>query len=279
MTLDARLNHIQLLSPDPGRIATFYESTLGMTIEALDGDTWACRGPARTVLVASGPKHKLGFAAWGFRDAALLARQRKRMEALGPLLPSPSPLFGPEAFAVKDPDGNLFTFGLGRVEDAAAVVQPGDVLPARLQHVVLRTTDPEPMLAFARDVLGFRLSDEVRDEQGGLRACFLRTDAEHHSLAIFRAPEARHDHHSFEAPDWSWMSRWADHMAARGARLVWGIGRHGPGNDVFFMVEDPDGNLTEISSELEVCAEDRATGTWPHAPSTLNRWGVAIMRS
>ena len=274
MILDARLNHIQLLSPDPERIARFYESALGMKVEALSGGVWACRGPARTVLVGKGPKHKLGFAAYGFRDAALLARQRKRMEAHGPLLPNPSPLFGPEAFAVKDPDGNLFTFGLGRVEDMTDTPLPG-----RLQHVVLRTTDPEPMLAFARDVLGFKLSDQVRDGEGTLRACFLRTDSEHHSLAIFRAPEARHDHHSFEAPDWSWMSRWADHMASKGVPLVWGIGRHGPGNDFFFMVEDPDGNLTEISSEIEVCAEDRPTGTWPHAPSTLNRWGVAIMRS
>jgi hypothetical protein len=45
------------------------------------------------------------------------------------------------------------------------------------------------------------------------------------------------------------------------------------------MVKDPDGNLAEISAELEICASDRPLGTWPHRPETLNRWGVAIMRS
>jgi hypothetical protein len=45
------------------------------------------------------------------------------------------------------------------------------------------------------------------------------------------------------------------------------------------MVKDPDGNLAEISAELEVCAPDRPVGLWPHRPETLNQWGVAIMRS
>ncbi len=54
----------------------------------------------------------------------------------------------------------------------------------------------------------------------------------------------------------------------------------GPGNDTFLMVKDPDGNLAEISGPiLEVCAPDRPSGVWPHRPQTLNRWGVALMRS
>ena len=68
-------------------------------------------------------------------------------------------------------------------------------------------------------------------------------------------------------------------MAGERIALVWGVGRHGPGNDTFFMVADPDGNLAEISCDLESCPEDREPGLWPHHPSTLNRWGMAIMRS
>ncbi|MDR7299464.1 hypothetical protein J2X16_004834 [Pelomonas aquatica] len=61
--------------------------------------------------------------------------------------------------------------------------------------------------------------------------------------------------------------------------LAWGIGRHGPGNDTFFMVRDPDGNLAEISCDLEKCPENREAGRWCHEPRTLNLWGSAIMRS
>jgi catechol 2,3-dioxygenase len=45
------------------------------------------------------------------------------------------------------------------------------------------------------------------------------------------------------------------------------------------MVRDPDGNLAEISAEIEHCAEDRPAGLWPHEERTLNVWGKAIMRS
>jgi hypothetical protein len=96
---------------------------------------------------------------------------------------------------------------------------------------------------------------------------------------LFRAPEARFDHFSCEVADWTQLRDWADHMARSGIDLAWGIGRHGPGNDTFFMVRDADGNMGEISAELEVCQPGRAVGVWPHRPQTLNQWGVAIMRS
>ena len=108
---------------------------------------------------------------------------------------------------------------------------------------------------------------------GRLTAAFLRTDAEHHSLALFRAPEGRFDHFSCEAPGWQQLRDWADHMAGIGTDLAWGIGRHGPGNDTFLMVRDQDGNMAEISSDLEVCSPGRPAGVWPHRPQTLNQLG------
>ena len=61
--------------------------------------------------------------------------------------------------------------------------------------------------------------------------------------------------------------------------MKWGPGRHGPGNNLFLFVHDPDGNWVELSAELEVVAPDRPTGTWPHEERTLNSWGSAPLRS
>src|SRR5262249_48867670 len=102
---------------------------------------------------------------------------------------------------------------------------------------------------------------------------------EHHVIAIFEASEYRHDHLSFETTDWTALRDWADRLSALGVPLVWGVGRHGPGNDTFFMVHDPDQNLAEISAELEVCGPERVEKLWPHEQRTLNLWGYAIMRS
>jgi catechol 2,3-dioxygenase len=60
--------------------------------------------------------------------------------------------------------------------------------------------------------------------------------------------------------------------------LMWGPGRHGPGNNLFIFIEDPDGNWIEVSAELEV-VHDRPAVDWPHERRTLNLWGPAILRS
>ena len=154
-----------------------------------------------------------------------------------------------------------------------------DDLPARIQHVAFRTPNMEAMLSFYSEVLGFVLSDRVEDEKSMLRACFLRTDQEHHALALFGSSETRLDHISCETRDIGSLIAWADRISTRRIPLHWGVGRHGPGNDVFFMVKDPDENLIEISAELERVEAARPTGVWPHEQRTLNLWGTAIMRS
>ncbi len=135
------------------------------------------------------------------------------------------------------------------------------------------------MQAFYADKLGFVLSDRVEDDKGVLRAAFLRCDPEHHAVALFRAPDARLDHMSFDTADILRLRDWADRMGGHRVPIFWGLGRHGPGNDLFFMVKDPDENLIEISTELEVCAAERTMGIWPNEQWTLNQWGPAMMRS
>jgi len=66
-------------------------------------------------------------------------------------------------------------------------------------------------------------------------------------------------------------------MGARRIPLMWGPGRHGPGNNIFIFVEDPDKNWIEISAELEIMY-DRPAKNWPHEEYTLNSWGRGILR-
>jgi len=72
---------------------------------------------------------------------------------------------------------------------------------------------------------------------------------------------------------------WADRVGRLGIALWWGPGRHGPGNNLFFMIEDPDGHKVELSAELELMPKEMAWRTWPHEQRTLNLWGSAWMRS
>ena len=273
--IDATLDHICFGSEDPDRLSKFFERGYGMT-RANQADRWLCQASERRIIVAQGEANQIEFFAFAFESDAALAAHRNRLEAQGETLrENPPPLFDDRAFSVTDPDGNAVVFGLAL--DATDTEPTAQV--ARLQHCALRTQQIEEMTEFYHRRLGFVLSDRVQNPENELTACFLRSDHEHHALALFRASERLFDHHSYETRDVESLVAWADHLSHLDIPIHWGVGRHGPGNDVFFMVLDPDGNLVEISAEIESCDADRPTGVWPHEQRTLNLWGRAIMRT
>jgi len=268
----AYLHHMQMLSGDPAKLAGFYADALDMAARPVEGG-WIAEGPGRQVLFAEGEERRLGYCAFACRDAEGLAAIRARAEGHGAHIhPSPSPLFGAEAFGVRDPDGNLVVFGLSRGEVRRAGLR------GPLQHLTLATPDPEAIEDFYVGTLGFLTSDYVRDAVGAVQTCWMRSNHEHHTLACFRHSRQGIDHHSYEAGDWSLIKDWCDRMGERRIRVIWGPGRHGPGNNLFVFIEDPDGNWIEISAELEV-VRDRAPMDWPHEEHTLNSWGRGILRS
>jgi len=270
----AKLHHLRRDSRDPDGLARFYAELLGDRLEALPGGDWLVAGPGRLLVVGRGEKAAVPYFALAMRDAAHLAAYHRALEGRGVALePSPTPLFSEGAFAVRDPDGRRAVFGLP-LERAP---QAGEGV-GRLQHFVVASTRLEEMLALYRDRLGMLESDRVLDSDE-LAAAFLRSDPEHHSFAAFRAPESRPDHHCYETACWNDIRDWGDRMARLRIPLWWGPGRHGPGNNLFFMIEDPDGHKVEFSAELERVPQETAFRTWPHEQRTLNLWGSAWMRS
>lgn len=280
--MPAYLHHLQIGARDPAALAGFYESAFDMQCRELPDGRHLFAGPERLLLFARGePKH-LDFAAYAFTDGREFAEFRRRLERQEvPLRRSPSPLFGKEAVAVRDPDGNQIVFG--HREDVVAPVAalpgaPSGGLPGRLQHLVVASTGCAAMARFYSETLGFTVSDRVFNGDM-MTTCFLRSSNEHHSLAVFQASENRLDHHCYESLDWNMIRDWADKFAQLQIPLTWGPGRHGPGNNLFIFINDPEGNWLEISAELEIVQPGRPEGKWPHAERTLNQWGRAPLRS
>ena len=270
----ARLHHLRRDSADPELLARWYGALLDDRVEPLPNGEWLVQGHARRLLVGPGKPGAVPSIALAMRDAAHLAAYAAALDAAGvPRASAATPLFQEGAYAVTDPDGRRITFGL-----PLRVAGVQSRLHGRLQHFVCASTRLPEMLAFYRDMLGARESDRVLEGEA-LAAVFLRSDPEHHSVAAFRAPESRPDHHCYETAGWMDIRDWGDRMANLRIPLWWGPGRHGPGNNLFFMVEDPDGHKVEFSAELELMPEDMAYRTWPHEQRTLNLWGSAWMRS
>ncbi|HEY4134479.1 MAG TPA: VOC family protein [Alphaproteobacteria bacterium] len=273
----AHLDLVKVTSPQPDVLFDYYRRILGGAVVDLPNGERLLAGAERRILVGPGDAGKFGYAAYALGDRARLDALRAHVEKQGiAIQPSPLSLLGDGAFAVADPNGNLIAFSVGaRIPDAPAA----DKLPGRLQHVVVTTEDMPGMMAFYADVLGFRLSDRVQDHEGDTTAAFFRSDDEHHSFACFRARGRKLDHFCFETSKWDDIRDWADHLATMHLPIGWGPGRHGPGNNLFFMLNDPDGNAFEFSAEIEHIDHDIATREWPHEQRTLNSWGTAWMRS
>ena len=267
-------HHLALTSPDPERLAQFYAETMDMSPPQRLGQAYLVQGPGRRLIVGKGAACGLIIVGMVVRDRDGLAEIKSRAEAEG-LLPQSyaSELFQPGAFSVTDPDGNVMTFGL------AAEEAPRKGLRGPLQHVTFATRDIARFEAFYAGKLGFAISDRVvRERDGKVMTVFMRSNHEHHTIGVFYQDRTGVDHHSYEAGEWGVLKDWCDRFGERYIKLDWGPGRHGPGNNLFAFITDPDGNWIELSAELEVMY-DRPVRIWKHEERTLNLWGPSRLRA
>jgi catechol 2,3-dioxygenase-like lactoylglutathione lyase family enzyme len=272
--LDAHLHYLQIGTPDPRKLAQFAHDALQMTVKQV-GEDWICRAPGRLLIYSPGPMRSLLAAGYAVNEPADLAGLTERLVRHGvPLEVAPTGFFEEGAVTFRDPDGNRMSFGR-----PVSLRPVSEGLPARLQHVVVSSTDAARLSAFYTDVVGLRVSDQVLDEQGAVRTVFMRSDREHHSLAVFQSSACGLDHHCYDTSNWNLIRDWADQFSEQGVMISWGPGRHGPGNNLFIFIHDPDDNWLEISTELEIIGDGRPIGIWPHSERSLNQWGRGALRS
>ncbi len=136
---------------------------------------------------------------------------------------------------------------------APGVVRSGRVLPRKLGHAVLGSTDYEATEAFFTDGLGFKVSDRIKGA-----GSFLRCSTDHHNLLVLRAPVSFLHHTSWQVDDIDDVGRGAQMMLeGNPGRHVWGLGRHFGGSNFFWYLKDPAGNFSEYYSDMDCIADDQ----------------------
>ena len=83
-------------------------------------------------------------------------------------------------------------------------------------------------------------------------------------------------------PDLESVMRGSGRVVDGGCPIGWGVGRHGPGDNVFAYFVDPHGVVVEYTAEvLQVDDSYRFRGpdewTWP--PGRTDHWGIAPPKS
>ena len=269
------LHHLEIQSSNPEKLANFYSNIMDMKIDKLSLDKFICDGPSRKIIITKGENKTLSYAGMVCRNENNLNEFREFLNQNElKLKDHNSGFYKSGSFSVEDPDKNKICFGV--LKDKNSTVLDG--IHAPLQHLTFASEDVVSFQNFYENKLGFQVTDRVTKNNGELATCFTTSNHEHHTIACFKSSKKGMDHHSYEAGDWNFIKNWCDHFASNNIKLMWGPGRHGPGNNLFVFIEDLDGNWIEISAELET-VHGRPVKNWPQEEKTLNLWGNAIMRS
>ena len=174
---------------------------------------------------------------------------------------------GGYGFDLREPEGR--TIRIVTRDDRHADCDDVPDVPRKISHVVLDSPDREG--AFLRQILGFKLSDQSR------KITFLRCCSDHHSIALYKRDHAGFNHVAFEMPSFDGVMRGAGRMRDAGYPIEWGVGRHGPANNVFCYFLGPDDYVIEYTSDVEQIDDSYHVGTpedWTWPPGRTDRWGI-----
>jgi catechol 2,3-dioxygenase len=144
------------------------------------------------------------------------------------------------------------------------------VRPRRLGHALLKVDDIPKVEDFLTEILSFRVSDRG---VGG-EIVWFRCSEIHHSINLLHGPPGLH-HYAWEVDDWSAFKHLGDVLRGHQSQLVWGPGRHGPGNNLFTYHADSTGALVEYFADILRIENEESYQwrDWSEVPEWNNVWG------
>ncbi|WP_166462463.1 VOC family protein [Psychrobacillus vulpis] len=278
MFLIDKLQYLVFNTPQIDKMTDYYERILGMI--KLDGspenEVWLGQfSNTPALILRKDTSVSLGEVGLSIVGKAEFEEIIQRLQTKGISYDvSDSDILG-KTIRFNDYDGHPLCLYLSShisLERSNRIPRTGPQL-GRIQHVTFASPDPYKLAEFYEEVLNFRISDRV---EGG-KFVWFRTDEDHHTVAAAAHIEAGLDHYAFELPDWDSFKEWCDHLGEEDVEVIWGPGRHGPGNNLFIFTLDPDGHRIEYSSEMERFRDkhmEYSARIWKESAQTVNLWGV-----
>lgn len=271
------LRSVAIATPDIASSERFYTQVWGLSVAARqDGVVYLrATGADHHVLAlhaGTGPEIlSVTFRVDAGSDLAALAQRAAGHGAT--LLVPPGPNREPDGGIVvtlAEPQGGVYRLVQG--DRTHADVGEARDRPSRLAHVNLNSVDVDAQAAFHEQALGFALTDRSK------LMAFLRCNGDHHAVVLAEAKANGLNHIAFLVPDWESVMRASGRLVDAGYPIAWGVGRHGPGDNVFAYFIDPVGFVVEFTAEvLQVDDAYRVRGPdeWVWPPGRTDHWGIA----
>lgn len=249
-----RLGHVTLKTPDIERQVEYYIRVLGLCVadreknrvilvtkfgqEAIvltPGDHPVCERIALQIA----PGSDLRAAAVKIRQVGLKCEQRSDI----------TPGVG-QAITFTDPKGTQLDIYADCSFTENDEYDVG-IMTRKFGHVAFTTPDVKGVVAFYCDLLGFRVSDWRSDV-----FAFLRCGPDHHTVNFVLSDSVALHHLAFEVRDEAEINRSCDLLAKKDIRLLRGPIRHIIGHSISTYHTNPDGQLMELFTDLDVMNDE-----------------------
>lgn len=273
-----QMGYVAVATPDPRGSARDISDIVGLSITHDAEDAVHLTSNAKACEVAFVKGDRPGIRAVGLEaideSAVDEILRRARLEKLDILADTPLVDRARRAVRIRTPFGPILEVHTAverQPERGPNLLSDGRHV-RRLDHVNLRVSDPRAFYDFMTSFLGMKLSDRTTNFE---RAWYRAEDGFHHTIAA--APGEGIHHYGFDAYSIVDLASVADNLVARGRTLLWGVGRHGPGNNIFSYYLDPNGVVIEVSFGMERIDNDNlyVPGNWPFdsKSNVLDLWG------
>ena len=219
------------------------------------------------------------YFGWEVADAAALDALAVRLEGVGVAVTREPAVLADQRFvraliSFQDPAGNrLEAFHGAQIADEP--FRPGRNINGfrtgaqGMGHALMLVPDAQVALAFYRDLLGFRISDFMREP---VNAYFLHVNPRHHSIALVQAPVNRMHHLMVELYSLDDVGQAYDLTMQEPERVVATLGRHSNDLMTSFYQRTP----SDVYVEYGWGGREVDDAVWqPHAVETLASYGTA----
>ena len=137
--------------------------------------------------------------------------------------------------------------------------------PNRIDHLNLTSPDPVATRRQLEGICGLRVSERMVDDS---LAWMYGGNRQHHIVGIVRGKVGLH-HYSFEINEFNDYLKLGDLLDQFDKELLWGPGRHRPGDNTYAYYTDSSGAMIECSGSMALIADDE--GYVPNVITNLER--------
>ena len=275
---------LELVVEDLQASRTFYHDVLGLLITFEDENEIHLRAFEEylhhSLVLRKGPRAAMQALCYRVRASHDLDLAEHYFRELGvrvERLPAGAIRGFGEAVQVEDPLGFPVQF-FCEAEHVERYTQRYDQFRAttlmRLDHFNFLTPDIPAAMQYHAD-LGFRLSEQILDDQGTACAAWMFRKHNVHDTALTAGDGPRLHHFAFNVQERQELLHLCDVLGALGqeARIERGPGRHGVSNACYVYLRDPDGHRVEIfTSHYYTGDPDNPVKTWTFQDNRRRSW-------